>query len=84
MSNASKVRATAGENLVAILIASVVALLLAIAGFVAGIFFCGWAFTGEATESGLILAPLASIVAGITAFVVIYRWFAGYGNPPSD
>lgn len=84
MTITSKVRATLGETLVAILLATVVALLLAVAGFVGAVAFCQVVFTGEATESGLVLAPLAAIVVGITAFFLVYRWFVRYGNPPSD
>jgi len=77
----SKVRATFGESLVAILVASVASFLSAIAGFVSAIAFCGLAFTGEATEFGLLLAPLTAIVAGIIVFIVVYRWLVRYGDP---
>jgi ABC-type spermidine/putrescine transport system permease subunit II len=81
MSNTSKVGATFGESLVAILLASVASSLSAIAGFVAAIAFCELAFTGESTEFALLLAPLTAIVAGVIVFIVVYRWLVRYGNP---
>jgi hypothetical protein len=44
----------------------------------------GLAFAGEATESGLIFAPLDALVRGIAAFVIVYRYFVHYGDPPSE
>jgi hypothetical protein len=48
-----------GGFLFATVLATFAALVAAAVGFVGGIFLCGLLFSGEATESGLVVAPLA-------------------------
>jgi hypothetical protein len=79
----TKLKATFGEALIAIVVVSVVALLSAVVGFVAGVAL-GSLFPGEASESALIFAPLGAVIFGTMAFVVVYRWFVHYGDPSSD
>ena len=72
-----------GELLIPILLATVPAALMAIAGFVFGIFLCSWFFTGEATESALIVGPATGLLFGVATFVAVFRWVIHYGDPPS-
>ena len=73
-----------GALLIPILLASVAAVLMAVAGFVFGIFLCGRLLTGELTEWGLIVGPASALLFGVTTFVVVFRGFIHYGDPPSS
>jgi len=75
--------ARAVELLIPILLAAVPAALMAIAGFVFGIFLCSWLFTGEATESALIVGPATGLLFGVATFFAVFRWIIHYGDPPS-
>jgi hypothetical protein len=74
-------KSTIGENAVAITIAGATAAIAAIAGFVGGVFLCGLLFKGEATESGLVVAPALALVLGVAAFVFTFSKIASYGEP---
>ena len=76
-------KATIGENVFATLLAGVAAAIAAVVGFVGGIFLCGWLFTGEATESALIVGPALALVMAVAAFVIVFRKIITYGDPPS-
>jgi uncharacterized membrane protein len=71
-------KSTLGENLVAVLISGVVAILTAIAGLVGGIFLCNKLFTGEGTESALVVAPVLALLVGTAVFVFAFRKLSKY------
>ncbi len=75
-------KSTRGEILVAVLISGVLAVLAAIGGFVAGIFLCRLFFSGESSESALILAPATALLVGAAAFVFAFRKMSSYGERP--
>jgi hypothetical protein len=77
----NKVELSFGELFVAIVLASVPAILAAIAGFVGAIVLCGRLFTDEMTEWGLILGPVAALIVGAIVFVTAFRWVIHHGDP---
>jgi len=77
-------KSTLGENLVAVLISGVVAVLAAIVGATGGIFLCSNLFTGEGTESGLIVAPVLALLVGTAVFVFVFRKLSKYGEGPDS
>jgi len=75
-------KSTRGEILVAVLISGVLAVLAAIGGFVAGVFLCTKLFTGEGTESGLVVATALALLVGTAVFVFAFRKLSKYGEGP--
>jgi hypothetical protein len=71
---------TLGEFLVAIFLAAAAAVPSAIAAFVFAIFLCDKLLAGEATEWGLVAAPLAALASGAIVFAVVFRKIARYGS----
>jgi hypothetical protein len=64
-------KSTTGEIIIAMFIAGVAAVLAVVAGFLGGIWICGVVFSGEATESALIMATATAIVFGIAVFICL-------------
>lgn len=77
-------KSTRGEILVAVLISGVLAVLAAIGSFVAGVFLCTKLFTGERTESGLVVAPVLALLVGTAVFVFAFRKLSSYGESPDS
>lgn len=72
-----------GEVLIAVVMAAVSSVLIAIAGFVLGIFPCTRLFVGEATESASIVAPATALLFGGATFAIVFRLMIHYGDSPS-
>jgi hypothetical protein len=64
---------TPGEILFATLWSAFAALLAGVIGFVGGIFLCSRLFTGEGTESALIVGPFLGLLLGVIAFISTFR-----------
>lgn len=77
-------KSTVGESLIAVLMSGVAALLAAVVGFVGAIFLCSKLFSGEATESALILAPATAIVFAVAVFVFAFWKISMYGEGPDE
>ncbi len=60
-------------------VAGAAAVPAAAAGFVGGVWICGEVFSGEATESALVVAPAAAIVFAGTVFNNTFRKMTTYG-----
>jgi hypothetical protein len=73
-----------GENFVAILISGVIAVLAAVVGAIGGIFLCTKLFTGEGTESALVVAPALALLVGTAVFVFAFRKLSKYGEGPES
>jgi hypothetical protein len=75
-------KSTAGEIIVAMFIAGAGAVFAAAAGFAGGIWLCALVFSGEATESALVVGPAAAIVFAAVVFILIFRKMTTYGESP--
>jgi len=73
-------KSTLGENFIAVLISGVAAVLAAIVGAIGGIFLCTKLFTGEGTESALVVAPVLALLVGTAVFVLAFRKLSSYGE----
>jgi hypothetical protein len=73
-------KATVGEQFVAVLMSGFAAFLAAIAGFVGTIYLCGRLLRGEMTDWALILAPATAVVFAIAVFVLVFRKITTYGD----
>ena len=77
-------KSTLGENFIAVLISGVLAVLAAVGGFVAGVFLCTKLFTGEGTESALVVAPVLALLFATAVFVFAFRKLSSYGEGPAS
>lgn len=75
-------KSTAGELLFAFLISAVVAVLAAVAGWFVGALLPMMLFSGESTESGLVLDPAMALVFGAVVFVFAFRKLSKFGEGP--
>ncbi len=73
-------RSTIGEIVFATVLSAVAATMAALAGFVGVVFLCARLFSGEASESALVLAPATAFVFAVVAFVICYRKIITYGE----
>jgi hypothetical protein len=77
-------KSTAGEIFIAVLMSGVAAVFAAVVGFVGAIFLCSRLFSGEATESALILAPATAVVFAVAVFVFAFWKISTYGEGPDE
>lgn len=75
-------KSTLGESFVAVVISVAVAVLVAVVGAIGGIFLCTKLFTGEGTESALVVAPVLALLVGAAVFVFTFRKLSKYGEGP--
>lgn len=68
----------------AVLIAGIAAVLAGIAGFVGGIWVCSVVFSGEATESALVIGPATALVFAAAVFIIMFRKMTMFGDSPDD
>ena len=76
----ASMNSTVGENIVAVLMSGVAAIIAGIVGFVSAIVLCSTFLRGEMTEWDLILAPVAALVFAVSAFVFAFKKISTYGE----
>ena len=79
-----QIKSTFGEYIFASVLSAVAAVFAATAGFVTGILFCEWRFSGEMTEWALVLAPSIALAMAVVAFLIVFRKIIKYGEPTSN
>jgi hypothetical protein len=62
-----------GEIIFATVLSALAAVLAAVVGFVGAIALSSALFSGEATESALVLAPASALGMAVIAFIVSFR-----------
>jgi len=65
-------RRSLADFLFPLTISVLLAAIAAVVGFVAGVGLCDKLFSGEASESGLIVAPVLALFCGLATFLIAF------------